>query len=112
MATQPTTDRAALVAGLHGLADFLASHPDVPVPPGYHETVVHVFPDRDTDAGRCAEVDRVAAILGTPASDPDGSGHYSTERSFGPVTYCVLAISDAHRADYNAQMSYYGTVAA
>jgi hypothetical protein len=110
--TSPNDDRAALITGLRGLADFLATHPDVPVPPGYHETIVHVFPGGQSDAERCAEVDRVAAVLGTPAADPDHCGHYATDRTFGPVTYRVLAISDAHRADYHAQMSYFGAVAA
>jgi hypothetical protein len=103
-------DRAALIAGLHELADFLAAHPDVPVPPGYHETIVHVFPDGDTDDERRAGVDAAAAVLGTPAADPDGCGHYKVERKFGPVTYGVLAISAARRAAHAAGVSYYGSV--
>jgi hypothetical protein len=104
-------DRAALIAGLRGLADFLAAHPDVPVPPGYHETVVHVFPDGDTDDERRAGVDAAASVLGTRTADPDGHGHYQAERKFGPVTYAVLAISDAARAAHAAGTSYYDCVA-
>ena len=100
-------ERAAFIAGLRGLADFLAAHPGVPVPPGYHETTILVFPDGDSDAERRAGVDRAAAVLGVRAA---GTGHYGAERGFGPVTYKALAISSAHRADYDAQMSYYGAV--
>jgi hypothetical protein len=37
-------ERAAFITGLRGLADFLAAHPAVPVPPGYHKITIHVFP--------------------------------------------------------------------
>jgi hypothetical protein len=103
-------ERAAFIAGLRGLADFLAAHPGVPVPPGYHETTILVFPDGDSDAERQAGVDQAAAVLGVPAADPRSCGYYSAARSFGPVIYEALAISDARRADHDAQTSYYGAV--
>jgi hypothetical protein len=103
-------ERAAFIAGLRGLADFLAAHSGVPVPSGYHETTILVFPDGDSDAEKRAGVVAAGAALGVRAADPDCSGHYSADRGFGPVTYRALAISSAHRADYAAQMSYYGAV--
>jgi hypothetical protein len=103
-------DRAALIDGLLSLACFLESHPDVPVPPGYHETIVHVFPDGDTDDVRRAVVDTVAAMIGAKADDPAGVGHYLTKVEFGPVTYEVLAISDARRRLHQADTSYSGCI--
>jgi hypothetical protein len=108
--TTPDNDRAALIAGLRGLADFLAEHPDAPVPPAYPETCITVFPDGDTDDERRAGVDDAAAVLDSPAADPAGSGHYTAARKFGPVTYEVLAISDARRAVHEAGSSYYNSV--
>ena len=102
-------ERAAFIAGLRGLADFLAAHPGMPVPPGYHETIILVFPDGDNDAEKRTGVDAAGAALGVRAADR-GSGHYSADRDFGPVTYRAVAISSAHHADYQAQMSYYGSV--
>lgn len=103
-------ERAAFITGLRDLADFLASRPDVPVPPGYHETIIRLCAIGDSEAGRLAEVDQAAAALGVPPSGPDQSGHYSAARHFGPVTYEAMAITDAGRAAYRAQDSYYGSV--
>ena len=87
-------DRAALVAGLRDLADFLAAHPDVPVPPAYHEETIHDFPDGDTDEERRAGVDRAADAMGVPAAETRG-GHYKATARFGPLAYEVLMIPSA-----------------
>jgi hypothetical protein len=94
-------DRAAWVAGLRDLADFLAAHPDVPVPPAYHTQSIHVFPDGASDAGRRAEIDRVAAALGVPAAE-SGAGHYRAARSFGPAEYLAVALPKADQAEDSA----------
>ena len=110
MTTDPTADRTALIAGLRGLASFLEANPAVPVRPAYHEIPVMYFPDGDTDDERRAAVDAIASALGATASDPDGYGHYKTERAFGPVVYGALAISDERRALHEAGSSYYHAV--
>jgi hypothetical protein len=84
-------DRAALVAGLRDLADFLAVHPDVAVPPAYHEETIHHFPDGDTDEERRAGVDRAADAMGVPAAETRG-GHYKATLRFGPLAYEVIAL--------------------
>ena len=84
-------DRAAWVAGLRDLADFLAAHPDVPVPPACHSCTLHVFPEGDSDDYRRAEVDRAAGVLGTTAAET-GGGHYKATRSFGPVEFALVVI--------------------
>ena len=67
-----TDDRrppTALVNGLLDLAAFLEANPDVPVPP---RLTVHHFPRQDTDADMRAEIDQIAALLGTPIDPDDG----------------------------------------
>jgi hypothetical protein len=82
--------RARLVAGLRDLADFLDRNPEVPAPWG---TDLLVFPPEASDAEMFAEIDTIAELIGSTASD-DGSpsGHYSAVRSFGPVQYRAIAI--------------------
>lgn len=91
VALRAAADRAAWVAGLRDLADYLAAHPDVPVPSAHHTQSFHVFPDQGGEAERRAEVDRVAAVLGTQAAESHG-GHYKAARSFGPVEYLAVVI--------------------
>lgn len=87
--TRPVA-RAQFINGLRDLASFLAAHFGYPVPDNAEITT---FPDGADYAQRCAHVDRLALALGvTPA---DNLGHYSAERSFGPITYRVVAVSDA-----------------
>jgi hypothetical protein len=110
MTANPAADRAALIAGLRGLADFLEANPAVPVPAAYHEITVHYFPPDGTDEEQRAAVDAVASALGTTAGDPDDCGHYETERAFGPVVYKALAISHERQALHKAWASYSGAV--
>jgi hypothetical protein len=86
--------RIRLIAGLHDLADFLDRNPGAPVP---RQTSLLVFPPEAGDAEMFAEIDTIARLIGSTASD-DGSpnGHYSVVRSFGPVQYRAVAIP--HRA--------------
>lgn len=105
-ATEPEL-RAAFIAGLLDLACFLESHPDVPVPIDYPDTMrLLVFPDGDTDDEQRAGVDDVAAMLGVTAADERGTGHYTARLAFGPVTYEACAISRERRARSRAADSY------
>jgi hypothetical protein len=90
-------DRAAWVAGLRDLADFLAGHPDVPVPPAYCRKGLTVFPEGGSDDDRRAEVDRAAGVLGVTAGETHG-GHYQASRTFGPVEFAVVVIPREGRA--------------
>jgi hypothetical protein len=96
-ALRAAADRAAWVAGLRDLADFLAGHPDVPVPPVYHTQGITVFPEDGTDEERRAEVDRAAGVLGVQAAE-SGGGHYLAVRTFGPAQYTAVMIPSAGRA--------------
>jgi hypothetical protein len=88
-ATSPVA-RAQFIHGLRDLASFLGSHFGYPVPDSAEITV---FPAGADYADRCAHVDRLALALG--AVPVDSLGHYSAERDFGPITYRVVAVSDA-----------------
>lgn len=105
--TDPAT-RKAFITGLHDLADYLTANPDVPVPP-YGETIL-VHADSADHGGR-EQVDHIAALLGTPVHDETADGgHYTSDRTFGPVAYCAVAIPDAARARHKAHESYWGCV--
>lgn len=92
-------ERAALIAGLRDLADFLDQNPQVPAP---RRTDLLVFPPDGTDAEMFAEIDAIARRIGTKASDTDSpAGHCSAVRCFGPVLYRAVAIPGAARDDEN-----------
>ncbi|MEV4838612.1 hypothetical protein AB0K05_29205 [Nonomuraea sp. NPDC049486] len=100
-----TDDRTALIHGLIQLAAFLQANPDVPTPRGV--TVHHFTPNADDDQMR-AQLDHLAALLG---SDIDaGGGHYGTSRFFGPVEYRAVAILADARTQHTANDSYYGCI--
>jgi hypothetical protein len=106
-----TTDpdvRQAFITGLQNLADYLARHPAVPVP--QYGTEIHLSASSADDGG-CVQVRQFARMLGVTADDSlDGNGHYEAVRSFGPVGYRIIAISDAAMARFRAADSYYGCV--
>jgi hypothetical protein len=90
-------ERGRLTAGLRELADFLDQNPEVPVP---WQADVIVVPAEGTDAEMFAEIDAIAAQIGTTASDADSPrGHYSAVRDFGPVQYRAVAIPHSARDD-------------
>ena len=100
--------RKAFITGLRDLADYLARHPTVAIPP--HGTEI-LLSASSTDDGGCAQVDRFARQLGVPVQNSLAcSGHYAAARSFGPVRYRMVAISDHAMARYHAADSYYGCV--
>lgn len=104
MMTTDSTVRAEFIAGLRALARFLADNPKVPVPSLGEAVSVHAS---CTDREKCAAVDRVAELIGAPAS---GGTHYLTERHFGPITYRAVAVAEQALNEYDAVMSYRGAV--
>jgi hypothetical protein len=83
-------ERDRLIAGLCALAAFLQDHPDVPAP---RWADVYVFPPHGADEQMRAEIDRIAARIGTVVTDDANHGHYAASRHFGPVQYRAVAIS-------------------
>jgi hypothetical protein len=105
--TDPTV-RDAFINGLRALADYLATHPDAPVPA--YGAVIHLCA-ASTDDGGCAQVRRFARQLGATVEDTVAhDGHCEAVRSFGPIGYRMVAISDARMARHDAYTSYAGSV--
>ncbi|WP_055480397.1 hypothetical protein [Sphaerimonospora mesophila] len=105
MTTDPST-RAEFIAGLRRLAAFLADNPKVPVPTYGAEISVHA---QGSDDDQRAAVDRVADLIGSPASD---GIDYITARDFGPITYQAVADSRERMRDLDAWFGYRNTAAA
>ncbi|GAA3695407.1 hypothetical protein GCM10022224_071340 [Nonomuraea antimicrobica] len=100
--------RTALINGLLDLAAFLEAHPDVPVS---SSVTVHHFPDQASDADQRAEIDQIAALIGSQIDREDSPyGHYATSRLFGPVEYRAVAVLAAARARHDADNSYRGCI--
>ena len=88
--------RIRLIAGLRDLADYLEQNLRVPVP---SRADVLAFPAEASDAEMFAEIDTIAEMIGSTASDTDSPhGHYSAVRNFGPVQYRAVAIPHSARA--------------
>ena len=87
MSYADSTERAALISGFRGLADYLESNPEVPAS---SYSTVHTFPPDGDWADMRAEIDAIAARLGVTARET--GGHYVASRSFGPVEYRAVAI--------------------
>jgi hypothetical protein len=90
--SETTTDaevRAMFVSGFRALAEFLDSHPALPVPRCSISSGLTIYvgaADRD-------QVDRIAEILGVT---PYEFGLYQAERRFdGTVAYRVVAVPEA-----------------
>jgi hypothetical protein len=82
--------RVRLVARLRNLANFLDRNPDVPAP---SRADLLIFPPGASDAEMFAEIDTIAELIGSTASDTDSlHGHYSAVHDFGPVQYRAVAI--------------------
>ena len=106
--TTDTATRQAFITGLRDLADYLARHPAIPVPA--YGTEIHLCA-ASTDDGGCAQVAQFARQLGVPVPKSISySGHYEAARSFGPVGYRMVAISDDAMARHYAYTSYSGAV--
>ncbi|TLQ43714.1 hypothetical protein [Streptomyces marianii] len=86
-------DRAAFLAGLRELVDFLTANPAVVVP--RHASVV-VLVDASDPAARRDGVEFVAVPLGAPTEDI-GRGYFDARRDFGPISYSVVGIPPEER---------------
>ncbi|MGW2444984.1 hypothetical protein [Streptomyces sp. NPDC001675] len=86
-------DRAAFLAGLRELVDFLTANPAVAVP--RHASVV-VLVDASGSAARRDGVESVAAPLGVPTEDI-GRGYFDARRDFGPISYGAIGIPPEER---------------
>ena len=87
--------RVRLIAGLRDLAVFLEQNPDVPAP---SRADLLIFPPEASDAEMFAEIDTIAELIGSTASDTDSPrGHYSAVRDFGPMQYRAVAIPHSAR---------------
>jgi len=105
--TDPGT-RQAFINSLRALADYLARQPGIPVPT--HGTTILLHLDGADHGGR-EQVDAIAGLMGSPVQDDTGEyGHYTTQKSFGTVAYCAVAIPDAATARHRAHDSYCGCV--
>ena len=94
-------ERVRLIAGLRDLAEFLDQNPEVPAPWG---TDILVFPIEASDVEMFAEIDTIAELIGSTASDADSPrGHYSAVRKFGPVQYRAIAIPHSARDDQGSE---------
>jgi len=94
-----TTDfdaRTEFARGLFDLGRYLLDHPDVPVP---RQLTVAYFPP-GTDEEERRDVDWIAAVIGRPAAERDGHGHYVTGLEFGPIRYEAVAIPDAYLQEF------------
>ncbi|MEO3804893.1 hypothetical protein [Nonomuraea sp. B1E8] len=100
--------RTALINGLLELAAFLEANPSVPVT---KNVIVNHFPRHLTDAEMCAEIDQIAARVGSTIDQTDlPHGHYATSRFFGPVEYRAVAVLATARARHAAHSSYHGCI--
>jgi hypothetical protein len=94
-------ERVRLIAGLRDLAEFLDQNPEVPAPWG---TDILVFPIEASDVEMFAEIDTIAELIGSTASDADSPRkHYSAVRKFGPVQYRAIAIPNSACDDQGSE---------
>jgi hypothetical protein len=97
--------RTQIITGLRQLADYLDTHPDIPV--NEYGWTLMTFARRDDDAAGQAEVDQVAAILGAQVRDNTANGgHYTAARTFERITYEFIHVTTRSRALHRAHMSY------
>jgi hypothetical protein len=101
-------ERHDLISGLRALADFLEDNPEIPAPFGADFLV---FPSRVSDGDGRVEIDRIAAMIGSPVVDRTARNeHYVTSRRFGAVEYRAVFIPSRVRAYHDAQASYSGRI--
>jgi hypothetical protein len=94
--------------GLRQLADFIATHPDFPIPA--YPTFQHCVESRTTDKQKADEagvatIQKIAAALGVPA-EIGGGGHHLVHTTFGVVGYSAFYVPDASYSAHLARTSY------
>ena len=94
---------ARIVQGLRDAADYIASHPDLPLPSSVE---VHYCIPASTDKDGDDEAWRIAGILGTDAGgDEDGSSS-EAGRDFGPaVSYRAVYLTSERMAAHYADLA-------
>ena len=105
--TDPAT-RQAFITGLRDLAAWLDQHPAVPVPKYGDE--IHLCAGAPTTAVAPRSITSPRTCKLAIDNRLAYSGHYEAVRSFGPVGYRMIAISDAAMARHYAADTYYGCV--
>jgi hypothetical protein len=97
-----------MVAGLRALASYLAANAAVPIPPYGWEVLVHA---EGTDGEQFSQVDLVGEMMSErPVDRRAATGYHHAERSFGPVTYRFVGISERRMAQHQAWASYADSV--
>lgn len=93
---QSDSHRVRVVSDLRRAARYFEANPDLPVPESIKITVSphHYAPIAD-DASMIAEVNRVAAIMGTALMV--SADYYLTTREIGLVVFEVVGFSQAAR---------------
>lgn len=94
-----TRHRAGIIAGLRELADYIESHPGLPLPSCVEAT--YCIPADDDKRGE-DEAWRIAGILGTTVAGDEIS---ETRLDFGPVSYRATYIAREWMASYNKHMA-------
>ena len=101
--TDPNEQRRAVVDGLRELADFVETHPKMPVDLTswaiQYSVIKNTFP---TEADGHAEVDRVADLLGVEATTLHDGEWYMAARSFGAIEYKAIRIRPKAEQDDQA----------
>ncbi|MGI5284876.1 hypothetical protein ACQEVF_16265 [Nonomuraea polychroma] len=112
MSTAQRHRRRELIASLRALATFLDSHPQLPVPRyGLLRVSVHTNYDTDatSEAEAIAEVERIAALLGTTPTVEHG--HHIAGAEFGSVRYEAVLVTQAAMDRRAALDSYRDAIA-
>lgn len=90
-APTPAERQAQLVAGLRAAADFLESHPGLPMP--YGVRMYAGVPGTLRQAERFAAVHAAAEAMNVPVTVANSEGRQA-KRAFGPVELTVFAVGD------------------
>ena len=94
------TRHADVIAGLRNLSAFLSTHLELPLGDG---DPLH-YAARGTDEETRAEVERIAAVLGTSVRVTIRGALWTAERDFGGgVRYTATAVSRDASGRYRAQ---------
>lgn len=96
--------RNEFITGLGELLTYLTTHPEVPVPDKWTSTTISVHVD-GTEEQQRAQINHIAQLLDAPVNDRQ-NGQIITERTFGPITYGAVAITEERMRQYHAGMSY------
>jgi hypothetical protein len=90
---------ARLAQALTDAASYIRTHPDLPIPA---DVQIHYCVPAATDQAGEDELNRIAAMLGTPVT---GESVSETHLDFGPVAYSATYITRDHMGAYNAHMA-------